>query len=203
MLAQDTLADLAKSKHMNIMLVLMSESYWSPESKKVYGSYEKVSQKSLNRRQHAEEPITEAQAASSANFLPKQVKKSSSPDYISGVAPLCYTSLESCISSTNNCSGHGECYQKTNGTNVAASCFACQCQPQFESFSSGKKSFTRTSYWGGGACQKEDISGPFWLMTIFSVVMVGLVAWVLGLLYSVGEEKLPGVIGAGVSSRAG
>jgi len=31
--------------------------------------------------------------------------------------------------------------------------------------------------------------------------MIGLVGWGIGLLFSIGEEKLPGVIGAGVSSK--
>jgi hypothetical protein len=33
--------------------------------------------------------------------------------------------------------------------------------------------------------------------------MVGIIGWSIGMMYSIGEEKLPGVIGAGVSSKAG
>jgi hypothetical protein len=32
---------------------------------------------------------------------------------------------------------------------------------------------------------------------------MGLVGWGIGMLFSIGEEKLPGVIGAGVSSNRG
>jgi len=33
--------------------------------------------------------------------------------------------------------------------------------------------------------------------------MMGLVGWAIGMIFSIGEEKLPGVIGAGVSSNRG
>lgn len=69
-------------------------------------------------------------------------------------------------------------------------------------FEKGNKQGNRTIHWGGAACQKKDISGPFWLIVGFTVVMIGLVSWAIGMLFSIGEEKLPGVIGAGVSSKA-
>jgi 1,4-dihydroxy-2-naphthoate octaprenyltransferase len=43
------------------------------------------------------------------------------------------------------------------------------------------------------------VSVPFWLFFGFTVIMVGILSMSIGLLYSIGEEKLPGVIGAGVS----
>jgi len=48
-------------------------------------------------------------------------------------------------------------------------------------------------------CQKEDISTQFWLIAGFTITIIGAVTFAIGLLFSVGEEKLPGVIGAGVS----
>lgn len=48
-------------------------------------------------------------------------------------------------------------------------------------------------------CQKEDVSVQFWLIAGFTVTIVGAVTFAIGLLFSVGEEQLPGVIGAGVS----
>lgn len=177
------------------MMVLMPESSWSTTSKNAYGSYEKASQSQLNRRQ-AEDATTEAQSQPEPETTPN------TSEYVRGVAPLCYTSLKSCTSSTNSCSGHGKCYKKSNGTEAAAPCFACQCEPQYETHTvEGKETSTYISYWGGGACQKEDISGPFWLITIFTVVLVVIVGWAIGMMYSIGEEKLPGVIGAGVSSK--
>lgn len=83
-------------------------------------------------------------------------------------------------------------------------CFACRCEATKRTFTVGEskqKAFT-FDYWGGAACQKEDVSGPFWLLATFSLVMVGLVAWAISMLFAIGEEKLPGVIGAGVSSKA-
>lgn len=200
MLAHGTLIGLAKDQRMNIMMVLMPESSWSTTSKNAYGSYEKASQSQLHRRQ-AEDLMAETQEAPSQASQSGQGTTPGTSEYVRGVAPLCYTSLESCTSSTNSCSGHGKCYKKSNGTEAAAPCFACQCEPQFEKHGVGKKSGTWISYWGGGACQKEDVSGPFWLIAIFTVVLVGIVGWSIGMMYSIGEEKLPGVIGAGVSSK--
>lgn len=192
---------------MNVMVVLMPESSWSTKSTNAYGSYEKPSQKQLDRRVEAEEPISEVHTASSpvshgSQVMPSVSSEESEP--IRGIPSLCYNTLESCMTSTNKCSGHGECYKKSNGTDATAACFSCQCKPQFEYFFAGKNrvNSSRTTYWGGAACQKKDVSGPFWLFATFTVVMIGLVGWAIGLLFNVGEEKLPGVIGAGVSSKA-
>lgn len=57
----------------------------------------------------------------------------------------------------------------------------------------------KTIRWGGNMCQKKDVSIPFWLLTGFTIAIVGMITFAIGLLYSVGEEQLPGVIGAGVS----
>lgn len=195
MLAQDTLVRLAQAQKMNTVVVLMPESSWSTKSKNSYGSYEKLSQKQISRRELVEEPVTETSST--------QATASSPPKYIRGVAPLCYSTPEICQSSTNNCSGHGECYMKSNGTAITQSCYACQCIAVNETGTSGSRPYKRITYWGGGACQKEDVSGPFWLIAIFTVVLVGIIAWTIGMMYNIGEEKLPGVIGAGVSNRAG
>lgn len=174
---------------------MMPESSWSIKSNNSYGSYEKAPQKQIGRR-GAREDSTKSTRGSEGRAAP-------SSHYIKGVAPLCYTSLDSCMSATNSCSGHGDCYKKTNGTDTTAACFACQCKVQHETKTSkGGKTYRTTTHWGGGACQKEDVSVPFWLISGFTVIMVTLISWGIGLLYSVGEEKLPGVIGAGVSSKA-
>jgi hypothetical protein len=198
---QDTLARLGKTQKMNVAVVLMPESSWSTKSKNSYGSYERLSQKQPSRRELVEELATETQSVSLTQTA--QATTSNPPKHIRGVAPLCYKSLEVCQNSTNDCSGHGQCYKKSNGTETKLPCFACQCQPQKETGTSGSKTYTRITHWGGGACQKEDISGPFWILAIFTVLLVGIVTWSIGMMYSIGEEKLPGVIGAGVSSRAG
>lgn len=68
-------------------------------------------------------------------------------------------------------------------------------QPAEGQLAKGRK----TIHWGGNMCQKEDISVPFWLIVGFTVTIIGAITFAIGLLFSVGEEKLPGVIGAGVS----
>ena len=109
--------------------------------------------------------------------------------------PLCYSSLESCTDATNNCSGHGECLRKYGPEKGAsgAECFACGCIASFEK--------NKTTYWGGAACQKEDVSSQFWILAGFSVLLMGLVGWAIGMMFSIGNEKLPGVIGAGVAPK--
>ena len=47
-------------------------------------------------------------------------------------------------------------------------------------------------------CQKEDVSVQFWLIAGSTIALVGAVTFAIGLLFSVGEEKMPGVLGAGV-----
>lgn len=57
----------------------------------------------------------------------------------------------------------------------------------------------KTTNWGGPACQKKDVSVPFWLLTGFTIAMVATVSWAIGLVFSIGQEDLPSVIGAGVA----
>lgn len=175
----ERLTKFASKAEMNVLVILMPESRRGSGS---YGSYARPSQKKLSSRQQFEEPMAE--------FVDHQVqetaKSSSSHNnntLIKTTLPVCHASLDSCISSTNNCSSAGACYKKY--TSGSADCFACKCEA-----GSGR---------GGSACQKRDISGPFWLIFISSLVLVGLVSWGIGMLYSIGDEKLPGVIGAGVS----
>jgi hypothetical protein len=108
------------------------------------------------------------------------------------------------MAQTNSCSGHGECANKFGGNSTsstsAASCFACVCKATVVERGEGALTKGRlTTHWGGNMCQKEDISVEFWLIAGFTVTIVGAVTFAIGLLFSVGEEKLPGVIGAGVS----
>ncbi|KAK0735255.1 hypothetical protein B0T26DRAFT_631043 [Lasiosphaeria miniovina] len=109
-------------------------------------------------------------------------------------APQCFTTFNSCMAGTGNCTSHGQCVNKY-GENSTNACFSCSCVPSIE----GGEIFNQTIYWGGSMCQKKDISVPFWLLTGFTVTIVGVVTAAIGLLFSVGEEQLPGVIGAGVS----
>ncbi|KAL1887766.1 hypothetical protein Sste5346_010005 [Sporothrix stenoceras] len=123
--------------------------------------------------------------------------------------PGCFQSFNACVAQTNNCSEHGKCIDKfavNNGKGGGASssksqegsCFVCHC---FKSLNRPEDSpgGLSTTQWAGNMCQKQDVSVPFWLITGFTITIVGAVSFAIGLLFSVGEEKLPGVIGAGVS----
>jgi hypothetical protein len=82
----------------------------------------------------------------------------------------------------------------------SAKCFACSCKATVLKPGEGLELKGRkTQHWGGNMCQKEDVAVQFWLIAGFTVTIVLAVGFAVGLLFSVGEEKLPGVIGAGVS----
>ncbi|KAG9231905.1 hypothetical protein BJ875DRAFT_381886 [Amylocarpus encephaloides] len=193
--AAERLIQWARKEEMNTVVVLMPESArLSKSPANPYGLYEKVSQSNLGRRQASEEIIsgTPAVASNPPATVSKQFRASNSSNttdpLLAGVRPVCYSSMDSCNNSTEGCSGHGKCYKKYGAGQSA--CFTCKCV---------NVNGTSTGF-GGPACQKTDVSGPFWLILISSVVMMGLVSWGIGMLFSIGEEKLPGVIGAGVSS---
>lgn len=110
--------------------------------------------------------------------------------------PSCFASQNACETTTSSCSGHGVCADRWAGAGSDRACFACRCGKTVEEDSEGR----RLVYdWGGATCQKLDISAPFWLLAGVSLTLVATIAFCIGLLFSVGEEKLPGVIGAGVS----
>jgi hypothetical protein len=104
-------------------------------------------------------------------------------DYLSTLMPVCHSTNDTCTSTTNACSGHGVCYLKSRGAKDN-DCYACKCD----------------SEWGGPACQKVDISTQFFLIGTVSVLAILAVGGGIGLLFSVGQEELPSVISAGVSS---
>ncbi|KAK3328790.1 hypothetical protein B0H66DRAFT_1316 [Apodospora peruviana] len=124
--------------------------------------------------------------------------------------PQCFASLDACAKGTNGCSGHGECVNKYgsgsgNATVSASNCFVCRCKRTF--VNEGEKDGDlykniKTIEWGGNMCQKKDISVPFWLLAGFTITILGAVSFAIGLLFGVGQEPLPGVIGAGVIRSA-
>ncbi|EXJ57004.1 hypothetical protein A1O7_07348 [Cladophialophora yegresii CBS 114405] len=105
--------------------------------------------------------------------------------------PQCFTSQSQCENVTNTCSGHGACYK------AHANCFKCRCGTTVVRVNAdGTK---KTVQWGGNACQKKDVSVPFILFASFGVVMTALVVGAIGMLWSMGSQELPSVIGAGVA----
>ena len=115
-----------------------------------------------------------------------------------GILPAYFPNEGACNKTTNHCAGHGTCKLKYTNSDQQGSqkdCYACLCANDVTE-NEGK---SKTIVWGGPACQKRDVSTGFWLLAGFTVAMVSVVAWGIGLLVSMGNEELPSVIGAGVS----
>lgn len=183
---------------MNTMLVLIPEA--PKTSRHSYGSYDMPAQKQANKRAVSEAPLFyQARPSSEHKDVIAARVSSNTSELVRGVIPACFSSLDACITGTKNCSSHGQCGRKFK-SDEATACFTCACSATTEYNDDGKA--IDITHWGGGACQKKDISGPFWLIAISTVVLVGIVTWGIGMLFSIGEEELPGVIGAGVSSKA-
>ena len=182
---------LPNSRSMSYTIVLMPPT---PKSSKrsaasLYGSYDTPLSA---RQQQSEEPLSSPSTASSPSapeVAPLQASASPLPH---GILPICHSSLQSCIETTNNCSGHGTAYKKGG----AIECYACKCSKTVLTDDEGR---VKTVSWGGPACQKKDISAPFFLLAGISIALIGAVSWGIGLMASVGQEDLPSVIGAGVA----
>jgi hypothetical protein len=164
-----------------------------------WGTYSMPPNPSLPKRQSTpEKPLEQGPADS---FQP--VESTTSPNVLlaasplPGILPACFPSESSCNDITRNCTGHGKCQLKYIDTSPDPKkpCYSCQCSPTVRE-QDGK---TQTTYWGGPACQKKDVSMQFWLIALFSVGMVGLISFAIGQVMSMGDEELPSVIGAGVS----
>jgi hypothetical protein len=110
-----------------------------------------------------------------------------------GAIPSCFTSESSCNDATRNCSGHGNCLDRYASSSGAESCFSCHC------LSTENKTSGSITHWAGATCAKKDLSVQFWLFAGFTLLMLLIVTMSIKMLFDVGEEKLPGVIGAGVS----
>lgn len=161
-----------------------------------YGLYNTPSQPLTYRQPQPKEP-----PASQLEALSKS-ERSSPPQLlehpVKGILPICHPSLKECQKTTNNCSGHGTPYERKSdpSSKAAQACYACNCTTTVQTNKDGKN---KTTKWGGPACQKKDVSVPFWLLTGFTIAMVATVSWAIGLLFSIGQEELPSVIGAGVA----
>lgn len=163
-----------------------------------YGYYNTPSHPLHYRQPQSEEPLTSQPEASSKSepSSPPQTLEDASP--VKGILPICYPSLKECQATTHNCSGHGTPYKKLSdpSSKAAKACYACNCTATVQTNKDGK---IKTTKWGGPACQKKDVSVPFWLLTGFTIAMVATVSWSIGLLFSIGQEDLPSVIGSGVA----
>ncbi|KAJ5333279.1 hypothetical protein MYU51_014683 [Penicillium brevicompactum] len=140
----------------------------------------------------------ETQWSSAGNHNPAKQSAQDSP-LLSTLAPVCHASNSSCAEATRNCSGHGSCYLKFGSgvEGTTGNCYACKCQQSIVKNNDGT---TKTVQWGGSACQKKDISSPFFLIAGVSFLAILLVGSSIGMLFSMGSEKLPNSLSAGVSN---
>lgn len=155
-----------------------------------YGSYSMPLAR--RERQQSEEPLSPP-STSSAPISPSPPERLQTKALPRGILPLCHSSIDKCESATNNCSGHGTPYKKSSG---AIPCYACRCGKTSITNSDGK---VKSVHWGGPACQKKDVSMPFFLLAGITIGLVATASWGVGLMAGIGQEDLPSVIGAGVT----
>ncbi|EAW15067.1 DUF3844 domain-containing protein [Aspergillus clavatus NRRL 1] len=113
--------------------------------------------------------------------------------------PVCHVSNSSCNEATNGCSGHGFCERKSlPGSGSAGSdCYFCRCQDTIIRNDDGT---TQRLRWGGSACEKQDLSSPFFLVGFVSILAILIVGVAVGMLFKAGQDDIPGVINAGVGT---
>ncbi|KAK8034203.1 hypothetical protein PG993_009198 [Apiospora rasikravindrae] len=184
------LQSLAQSGKMEIMILIHP-------SAQAASTHEE-----LRRREHRSEVVLTDKAAakpkastSPSNAHPFADKDKDGKKKKNGLYPSCFASQDACNTATGNCTGHGVCENKWSAGSEKK-CFSCRCLATTEKQADGRPSLY---HWGGGACQKRDVSTPFWLLAGFTIIMISIVGFCINLLFQVGEEPLPGVIGAGVS----
>ncbi|KAG9258132.1 uncharacterized protein F5Z01DRAFT_633131 [Emericellopsis atlantica] len=185
------LAKLAKAGEMETTVVVL------PASGKAT-KWSEAGQELRRRQSQAEQVISavERPAESDAPDAETSENKQDTVFYPGKEAiPACFGSKDSCSTSTGNCSGRGECsnkYANRDGSEGKEVCYVCRC------LSTASESGSVT-HWAGPTCAKKDVSTAFWLFAGFTLLMVSVLTLSISMLFNVGEEKLPGVIGAGVS----
>ncbi|OCL02371.1 hypothetical protein AOQ84DRAFT_382746 [Glonium stellatum] len=208
--AFQALLQQAERLGFSVTIVMMPPSASTNTKRSVspYGAYS-IPNRAQNqpRRQNPEAILSSPavpEASSNVNFSTAQ--DTTSPQVyaksVLGILPPCFESLSICQISTYNCSGHGQCRlarkgeQRAGGEGKYNDCYSCACKPTIVKNGDGT---VKTARYGGPACQKKDVVVPFWLFAGSTVVLVFLISSAIGMLYSMGSEELPSVIGAGVS----
>ena len=179
------LTNLAHQGEMETIFVFLPATAETGGSKYWSNNFDEL------RRRQVDQAIPGGQTSAPASSTPENTVFYASRAAI----PSCFSSQDSCVSGTGNCSSHGKCqnkYANPDGSEGKEVCYTCHC------LSTASESGS-IIHWAGPMCTKEDISVPFWLFAGFTIAMVSILYMAVAMLYSVGEEKLPGVIGAGVS----
>lgn len=204
--------DLPEGSSYTVVMLPTSSSH-SKRTTNPWGTYD-VPLSNGARRQNPEAPLSAgpepasspAPPVSDLEDFPVIINQAKPKVPVRGILPSCFASLSSCQKTTNNCTGHGECklLHKGRGSGKdqqTVDCYGCACSPtvQHVDEDKGMESKRKVTYWGGPACQKKDISVQFWLFVGTGVILAFLVASGIGMLFSMGSEELPSVIGAGVS----
>ncbi|MCJ1361274.1 hypothetical protein MMC16_000372 [Acarospora aff. strigata] len=201
-----TFQHLSDTSHIleSTIILMPAPTRNAKRSSNPYGVYE-VPGKTLQARQFQPEELLSEAPAPAPSSSPSHESRPSQPQTLkasalpAGIIPICHSSHDACVAATNNCTGRGSCYKKyssAEGDAKASDCYACGCIATVRENKSGSK---KTTQWAGSACQKKDVSMPFLLIAGFTIVMVATVSWGVGLLFSIGQETLPSVIGAGVA----
>ena len=194
--AQFTKLVSAQTWSITALIVPTRDSKEGEEAK--WGTYEMpATQSPLKKRQQEQEaPLAETEEFQPVESFTSPISTLQDSEPLRGILPACFLSLSSCETETRNCTGKGTCtkqfHDPDSGSN-GVDCYACVCTPTKSE--DGRK----TTYWGGPACQKKDISIEFWLIALFTVGLVFLVTFAVGTIWEMGSEELPSVIGAGVS----
>lgn len=185
--ALNAISKLTKDGAIEVMIVALpalessAVSSWRPEELR-----RRQAEEVMSAIDSEDEPVETTEAQEHDFFISTKARKN---------IPACFSSADSCVTGTGNCSGHGQCqnrYAKPDGSEGKEVCYTCHCLSTVSDSGS-------LTHWAGGACSKKDVSTPFWLFAGFTILLLGILTLSIGMLFSVGEETLPGVIGAGVS----
>ncbi|KAF2836337.1 hypothetical protein M501DRAFT_997096 [Patellaria atrata CBS 101060] len=200
--ALSTLVNHAVDSSTSLTIALMpphSPSFLSKRASHPWGTYTHPTRSSQRQKPEAllSSPVDSDVPASAESSGPARPPVNGSLP-LRGILPSCFSTKRACEKATLNCTGHGHCYEKYNSKGDDDKvCFTCACTiPEVRTNKDGTK---KTTTFGGPACQKKNVVMPFWLLAGFTVFLVFMISWGVGLLYNMGNEELPSVIGAGVS----
>ncbi|WRT66373.1 uncharacterized protein IL334_003328 [Kwoniella shivajii] len=124
-------------------------------------------------------PSSSSPLVSRAIPISLQARANNSTD----LADVCYSSNETCVESTS-CNGRGACSLK--GKTDQGECWGCKCR----------------SGYAGVECQKDDYSIPFIILIFSTLLLIAIAGGSIGLLYTVGETKLPSTLTLAVGGGA-
>ncbi|EGX49615.1 hypothetical protein AOL_s00078g104 [Orbilia oligospora ATCC 24927] len=136
-------------------------------------------------------PNTEPKFASNKEDTSVVTPLQKNTNKIARPRPGCFENRDVCGNRTNNCNGRGNCIKSTTQSN----CWSCICTPTVVKVGGANK----TTYWGGNACQKKDVSVPFVLFVTFTIGMLLGIGWTINKMIDLGAEELPGELSAGVA----